>query len=163
MEQQKRKARAMTRQYIDENRAELRELYAATHRQADQPRHLTKKERKALGIGRDQGVAYTHNVRIAPIKANQVMRLIRNKNLNEAYAILAYSPKGIAPILTKLLKSAEANAVNNNELDPDRLYVASAYANAGPVIKRIRPRARGSADRILKRSSHLGIVVRERD
>ncbi len=163
MENQNRKGRAMTRQYIEEHRDELRELYSKQHSKSKRPRILTKKERKLLGIGKDQGAAYTHNVRISPVKANQVCRLIRNKDLREAYAILQYTPKAISPILTKLLKSAEANAVNNNELDASRLYVASCYANPGQVLKRIRPLARGSASRILKRTSHLGIVVRERD
>ena len=91
------------------------------------------------------------------------MDLIRNKDIDEAYAILRYTPKAASEILFKLLESAEANAVNNNELDKDELYVADCFANQGPTLKRIRPRAQGRASRIRKRTSHITIVVKERD
>lgn len=152
----------MTKQFMQENRDELRELYAGTRPQSKKLRVLTKKERKELGIGRDQGVAHQKNVRMSPVKANLVCRLIKGKDLDEAYAILKYTPRAAAPILAKLLKSAESNAVNNNELSRDKLYVESAIANPGPVLKRMRPRARGSADRELKRTTHLSVVVKER-
>ena len=157
-----RKRRAMSQQYMDEHRDELRKEYSEIRPQSKKSRTLTKKERKALGIGKDQGFAVTHNVRTAPVKANLVCKLIRGKDLDEAYAILAYTPRKVAPILSDLLRSAEANAVNNNELDRDRLYVASCTANPGIVMKRIQPRARGSADRIHKRTSHLTVVLKER-
>lgn len=152
----------MTKQFMQENRDELRELYAGTRPQSQRLRTLTKKERKELGIGRDQGIAHQKNVRMSPVKANLVCRLIKGKSLDEAYAILTYTPRAVAPVLAKLLKSAESNAVNNNELSRDQLYVDSAIANPGPVLKRIRPRARGSANRELKRSTHLTVVVKER-
>lgn len=158
-----RKHRAMSRQYIDDNREALREIYTSTHSRARKPRQLTKKERKALGLGRDRGVAQMRNVRVNPLKANVVCRLIRGKDLAEARAILTYTNKAVAPILEKLLRSAEANAINNNELDSSRLYVADCQANEGPLMKRIMPRARGSAHRILKRTSHLSVVLKERE
>ena len=92
-----------------------------------------------------------------------VIDLIKNKPLNESYAILRYKPRKASRILFKLLKSAEANAVNNFDLDSDRLYVADAYANPGPTLKRIMPKARGSASRIRKRTSHITVVLKERN
>lgn len=124
---------------------------------------LTKKEKRALGIGKDQGIATLKYARIAPRKVKIVLDLIRNKDIDEAYAILRYTPKAASEILFKLLESAEANAVNNNELDKDELYVADCFANQGPTLKRIRPRAQGRASRIRKRTSHITIVVKERD
>ena len=76
---------------------------------------------------------------------------------------MKHSPKAASEILLKLLKSAESNAVNNNDLNRDELFVAEAYANQGPTLKRIRPRARGSANRIRKRTSHITLVLRERN
>lgn len=75
---------------------------------------------------------------------------------------MRYTPKAASELIYKLLKSAEANASNNNNLNRDALYVAEAYATQGPTLKRIRPRARGSAYRIRKRTSHITVVVKER-
>lgn len=122
----------------------------------------TKKEKKAQGIGKDEGKAILKFVRISSSKVRIVLNLIRGKNIKEAMAILRYTPKSASPILEKLLKSAVANAENNNGLDVDSLYVHEAYANQGPSLKRIQPRARGRAFRIIKRSSHITIVVKER-
>jgi large subunit ribosomal protein L22 len=124
---------------------------------------LTKKEKRTLGIGKDQGIATLKYVRISPRKVKLVLDLIRNKDIDEAYAILRYTPKAASEILFKLLKSAEANATNNNDLDREELYVADCFANQGPTLKRIRPRAQGRASRIRKRTSHITIVVKERD
>ena len=132
------------------------------YRKNQKPALLTKKEKKELGIGKDEGRATLRYARISSRKVKIVLDLIRNKDLNEAYAILKYTPKAASELLLKLLKSAESNAVNNNGLDSDALYVAEAYANQGPTLKRILPRARGSADRIRKRTSHITVVVRER-
>jgi len=134
-----------------------------THRKSNRPAILTKNEKKKLGIGKDEGRAILQYARISPSKVKIVIDLIRGKDLDEAYAIIRYTPKAASEILIKLLKSAEANAVNNNDLDRDKLYVAEAYANQGPTLKRIRPRARGSANRIRKRTSHISLVVRERE
>ena len=95
-------------------------------------------------------------------KAKLVLDLIRNKDIDEAYAILRHTPRNVAAILEKMLKSAESNAVNNNGLNRDNLYVAECYATQGPTLKRIRPRARGRAFRIRKRSSHITLVLKEK-
>lgn len=139
------------------------EVYSKTHRKSNKPALLTKKERKALGIGKDRGIATLRYARISPRKVKIVLDLIKNKDIGEAYAILRYTPKAASEILFKLLKSAESNAVNNNDLNRDELYVADCYANQGPTLKRIRPRAQGRANRIRKRTSHITIVVKERE
>lgn len=156
------KKKNMSKQFMEENREAILELYKKGHTKSSRPRTLTKKERKVLGAGKDQGKASINNVRIAPIKVNLLIRNIKGKSLDEAYAILEYSPRNAAPVIKKLMHSAEANAVNNNELSRDTLYVADAFVNPGPVIKRFMPRARGSATRILKRTSHITVVLKER-
>lgn len=101
-------------------------------------------------------------VRMSPMKVGVVLDLIRDKNVNEAFAILQYTPKDAAVVVNKLLKSAVANAENNSNLDVTRLYVAEAYVGAGPILKRFRPHAQGRAFRINKRTSHITLVVKER-
>ncbi|MBU3111709.1 50S ribosomal protein L22 [Clostridium lacusfryxellense] len=101
-------------------------------------------------------------VRTSSMKIGIVLDLIRGKNVNEAFAILQYTPKNAAEVVTKVLKSAVANAENNLNLDINRLYVAQTYACQGPTLKRFRPRAQGRAYRIRKRSSHVTIIVTER-
>ncbi|WP_138204940.1 50S ribosomal protein L22 [Haloimpatiens lingqiaonensis] len=101
-------------------------------------------------------------VRMSSTKVAVVLDLIRGKDVNEAFAILKYTPKRGADVIGKVLKSAVANAENNYDLDKNRLYVAEAYANQGPTLKRFRPRAQGRAYRILKRTSHITLVVKER-
>ncbi|MEG6614335.1 50S ribosomal protein L22 [Pseudoclostridium thermosuccinogenes] len=123
---------------------------------------LTKKERKALGIGKDQGKAILRNARISSRKVKIVLDLIKNKPLEEAYAIVKFTPKAASEILYKLLKSAEANAVNNNGLNKDVLYVADAVASQGPTLKRMRPRAQGRGFRINKRTSNITVVLKEK-
>lgn len=124
---------------------------------------LTKKEKQELGIGKDEGKATASFIRISSRKVKIVLDLIRGKNIDEAYAILKFTPKAACEPLLKLLKSAEANAVNNNSLNRESLYVAECYANQGPTLKRIRARAQGRAFRINKRTSHITIVLREAD
>ncbi|MCB2306692.1 50S ribosomal protein L22 [Clostridium estertheticum] len=101
-------------------------------------------------------------IRTSSMKMGIVLGLIRGKNVNEAFAILQYTPKNAAEVVNKVLKSAVANAENNLNLDINRLYVAEAYACQGPTLKRFRPRAQGRAYRIRKRSSHVTIIVTER-
>ncbi len=101
-------------------------------------------------------------LRISPRKVGIVCDLIRGKSVAQATAILMNTPKSASEPLMKLLKSAAANAENNHQMDPDKLYVAEIFANGGPIIKRIRPRAQGRAFRINKRTSHVTIVVKER-
>ena len=107
--------------------------------------------------------AIARYVRISPRKARQVVDLIRGKDLREALAILELTPKAASRIVSKVVRSAAANAENNLELDPSTLYVARAYVDQGPTLKRIMPRARGSADRIRKRTSHITVVLAERE
>ena len=100
--------------------------------------------------------------RISARKVKIVADLIRGKNVNEALAIVKFTPKASSEIIEKLLKSAIANAENNHGLDSKNLYIAEIYANQGPTLKRIRPAAKGSAVRIRKRTSHITIVLKER-
>ncbi len=99
--------------------------------------------------------------RIAPRKVKIVADLIRGKNVDEALAIVKFTPKASSEIVEKLLKSAIANAENNNGMDRSKLVISEIYANQGPTLKRIRPAAKGSAVRIRKRTSHITIVLRE--
>lgn len=100
-------------------------------------------------------------VRIAPRKVQIVLDLIRNKPADEAMAILKYTPKAACEPLEKLLKSAMANAETNHDMDPTRLYVAQCSVDQGPTLKRIRPRSKGRAYRINKKTSHINIVLKE--
>ena len=101
--------------------------------------------------------------RISSRKVKIVADLIRGKDVDEALAIVKFTPKASSVIIEKLLKSAIANAENNHELKHENLYVAEIFANQGPTLKRIRPAAKGSAVRIRKRTSHITIVLKERD
>ncbi len=100
--------------------------------------------------------------RISPRKVKIVCDLIRGKSVAQATAILMQTPKAASEYLLKLLKSAAANAENNHGMDPEKLYVSETYANPGPIIKRMMPRAQGRAYRINKRTSHITIVVKEK-
>ena len=100
--------------------------------------------------------------RMSAQKAGFVLDAIRGKDVETALAILAYNPRYASSIIEKLLKSAIANAENNNGMDISKLYVEECYANKGPTMKRIRPRAQGRAYRIEKRMSHITIVLNER-
>ena len=102
-------------------------------------------------------------VRMSPMKVGVVLDVIRGKNVNEAFAILQYTPKDAAVVINKVLKSAVANAENNHDLNVENLYVAEIFANQGPTLKRIRPAAKGSAVRIRKRTSHITIVLKEKE
>jgi large subunit ribosomal protein L22 len=110
-----------------------------------------------------QAEATLKYARISSRKVKIVADLIKGKDVNEALAILKYTPKASSEILEKLLKSAIANAENNHNMAHEKLYVADIYANQGPTLKRIRPAAKGSAFRIRKRTSHITIKLRERD
>ena len=101
-------------------------------------------------------------VRISPRKVKIVCDLIRGKSVPQATAILMATPKAASEVLVKVLKSAAANAENNHQMDPEKLYVSETYANPGPIIKRMMPRAQGRGYRINKRTSHVTIAVAER-
>ena len=100
--------------------------------------------------------------RISPRKVGLVLDLIRNKPVDLAAAILKHTPKAACEPVEKLIKSAAANAENNHQMDPEKLYVSACYANPGPIIKRMMPRAQGRGYRINKRTSHVTIAVSER-
>lgn len=101
--------------------------------------------------------------RISPLKVNYICKEIRGKQVDDALNILRFTPKKGARMLEKVLKSAVANAENNFNLDRENLYVYQAYANDGPMMKRWRPKAKGAAYPILKRFSHIGVVVKEQE
>lgn len=100
--------------------------------------------------------------RLSAQKAEYVLAAIRGKDVAEALAILEYNPRYASTVIAKLLKSAIANAENNNGLDPDTLYVDECFAGKAVTMKRIRPRARGMAYRIEKRTCHITIILNER-
>ena len=100
--------------------------------------------------------------RIPVQKACFVLDAIRGKDVEVAKGILTYNPRYASGVIGKLLDSAVANAENNNHLSADKLYIAECYANQGPTMKRVQPRAQGRAYRILKRTSHITIVLDER-
>ena len=102
-------------------------------------------------------------VRITPRKVRVVLDLIRGKNVAEAFAILKFTPKSGAVVVEKVLRSAVANAENNYDMDVDKLVIKTAFADDGPTMKRIHPRSRGQAFKILKRTSHVTIVVDEKN
>ena len=110
-----------------------------------------------------EAVAKVTHVRIAPRKVRVVIDLIRNKTVGEAIGILRNTPKAASPVVEKLLKSAVANAENNHNMDVTKLYVAECYVGPGPILKRIRPRAQGRAFRIDKRTSHITLVLKEKE
>lgn len=112
---------------------------------------------------RTEAKAVLKYARISPRKVKIVIDLIRNKPVGEAMAILKNTPKAASEYMIKLLDSAVANAVNNFGMNAEDLYVSEVYANAGPTLKRIMPRAQGRAFRILKRTSHVTLVVKEKE
>ena len=107
--------------------------------------------------------AYVRNVRISPSKVKIVCDLIRGKDTKIAKAILENTPKAASELMVKVLNSAIANAENNLGLDPEKLYVSETYADPGPILKRGMPRAQGRMYRINKRTSHITIVVAEKE
>ena len=101
-------------------------------------------------------------VRIAPRKVRIVADLIRGKSVNDALAILKFTPKRGAVLLNKVLRSAIANAENNFDMDADNLVVAKCFVDQGPTMKRVHPRSRGQAFSILKHTSHITVIVSEK-
>lgn len=101
-------------------------------------------------------------IRIAPRKVRIVADLIRGKSIGEAFAILQHTPKVASEVIEKVLKSAVANAEHNFDMNVDTLYVSTVFVDQGPTMKRIHPRSRGQAFKILKRSSHVTVMVKEK-
>jgi len=106
--------------------------------------------------------AHMKYVRISPRKVSIVGELIRGKDVKYARAVLTHTRKAASEPLLKTLNSACANAENNHEMDADNLYVSEVLIGAGPILKRIRPRAQGRAFRVFKRTSHITVTVAER-
>ena len=123
-------------------------------------RSQIKRERNAQKDTRPS--AKLSYARVSVQKACFVLDAIRGKDVNTALGILAYNPRYASSIIKKLLESAIANAENNNGMNKDSLYIAACYADKGPTLKRIHPRAQGRAYRIEKRMSHITIVLDER-
>ncbi len=120
----------------------------------------SKEKTEARRAGADKRPqAHAKYVRISSRKVKIVIDLIRGKSVDEAKAILTYTPKAAAPVVLKVLNSAVANAVNNQELNAKDLYVAEVYANPGPTLKRYVARSKGSASPMLKRTSHISVVL----
>jgi large subunit ribosomal protein L22 len=106
------------------------------------------------------GVRAVHrHARFSAYKAREVLDLIRGRSVDEARNILEFSDRGAAAVILKVLDSAVANAGNNNDIPPDELFVAACFADEGPTMKRWRPRARGRATRIRKRTCHITVIV----
>lgn len=125
------------------------------------------KRMKEKAIARKQNAdrrpqATAKYVRISPSKVKIVLDIIRGKDFNEAMAILMGTPKAASEILIKILASAGANAENNLNMSKEDLCIAECFANPGPIYKRWWPRSHGSADTILKRTSHITIILNEK-
>lgn len=123
----------------------------------------SKEQEKILGKNENFAKAVAKNVGIAPRKVRLVLDLIRNQDVKKARAYLMFTRKAASKAIDKVLLSAISNAVKNNGLNEDKLYVSECYASDGTTIKRTLPRARGSADVIRKRSSHITVFVKERN
>ena len=106
--------------------------------------------------------ASVSNVGVTPRKARLVIDLVRGKTVSEAQAILKNVNKAASPIVLKLINSAAANAVNNHGMNSDKLFVKEIYANEGLKMKRFMPRAKGRASGLVKKTSHINVVVAER-
>jgi len=123
-------------------------------------RSQIKRERNAVKDTRPS--AKLSYARVSVQKACFVLDAIRGKDVNTALGILAYNPRYASTVIEKLVKSAVANAENNNGMDTSKLFVEECYANCAPTMKRIHPRAQGRAYRINKRMSHITVVLNER-
>ena len=125
-------------------------------------RSQIKRERNAASNAAKRPSAKLSYARVSVTKACFVLDAIRGKDVETALGILTYNPRYASSLVKKLLESAIANAENNNGMKRENLYVAECYANKGPTMKRIQPRAQGRAYRIEKRTSHITIVLNER-
>ena len=124
--------------------------------------HRSKIKRERNEVRDTRPSAKLSYARVSVQKACFVLDAIRGKSVNEALAIVTYNPRYASSLVKKLLESAIANAENNNGMKRENLYVAECYANKGPTMKRVRPRAQGRAYRIEKRMSHITVVLDER-
>lgn len=156
------KAAAAPRKAVSAKTSQSKPTAAKANPKADAT--LKKQQQAVLGKTNDQKKAFASikGLRVAPRKVRLVLDLIRGKDCKEAKAILMFTRKSASKPTSDCLKSAIANAINNVGLREDKLYVATCYAGEGVTMKRMLPRARGSADTIRKRTSHIYIEVRER-
>ena len=129
---------------------------------AEKAKKPSKKVEEPKKPARTSAKAVAHDVRVTPRKARLVLDLIRGKGVNEALGILSNVNKAASPIVAKVVKSAASNAINNFGMSEEKLFVAECYAGDGIKMKRYLPRAKGSASGLVKRSSHITVVVKER-
>ena len=106
--------------------------------------------------------ATAKTVRYTPRKVRLILDMVRGKSVEEAMAILKFTPNQAAGAVSKVVKSATANATHNHQMDENTLYIKECYADEGVVLKRFMPRAKGNAASIMKRTSHITVVVSER-
>lgn len=155
--------KAPTKKVEEVKEAEVKEEVAKVE---EKPTKEAKKAKKAKEAPAKPVVtsarATAYDVRVTPRKARLVIDLIRGLGVNEALGILANVNKAASPIVAKVVKSAASNAINNFGMDEERLYVAEIYANDGLRMKRYLPRAKGSASGLVKRTSHITVVVKQR-
>ena len=143
----------------------VEEVKAPVEEAAPKAKKVKKEEKKPEAPKKPmptEARAISKNVRITPRKARLVMDLVRGKSVKEALGLLANTNKAASEPVAKLIKSAAANAVNNFGMDEDSLYIAEIWANDGLRMKRYLPRAKGSASGLVKRNSHLYVVVKMR-
>lgn len=126
------------------------------------PEFRNKKQRKQHVKLRTPGKAIAKYVRISPRKVRLVVDVIRGKSVRDAEDLLRFIPRAASEPVAKVLNSAKHNALHNDEMLEDRLVITAAYVDAGPTLKRLIPRARGSANIIKKRTSHITIIVGEK-
>ncbi len=107
--------------------------------------------------------AVAHYIRVSPLKARQVADLVRGKAIKEATGILKYTNKKSAPLINKVLQSAIANAEHNFDMNSDALYISQIMIDVGPTLKRMKPRAYGRADVMRHRTSHITVVLMEKE
>ena len=133
---------------------------------AEKPAKAKKAEKKAPEAPKKPQVtearAVAKDVRVTPRKARLVIDLVRGKGVNEALGILYNVNRAASPLVAKVIRSAAANAINNFAMSEENLYVAEIYASDGIKMKRFLPRAKGSASGLVKRTSHITVVVKER-
>ena len=129
---------------------------------AEKAKKPSKKVEEPKKPARTSAKAVAHDVRVTPRKARLVLDLIRGKGVNEALGILSNVNKAASPIVAKVVKSAASNAINNFGMSEEKLFVAECYVGDGIKMKRYLPRAKGSASGLVKRSSHITVVVKER-
>ena len=124
----------------------------------------TRPSRRAALLGdRPGSYAIARHVRMSPTKVRRVVDIVRGMDVNEALAVLRFAPQAASDPVYKVVASAVANAENAEDLRGDDLFISQAYVDEGVTLRRIRPRAKGSASRILKRGSHITVVVEPRE